>query len=137
MAQATGYRLREGMGADVSRGGAEWLRLDHIASRRVDPSWGGIEVLVACDVTNPLLGPQGASHVYGPQKGADDQTVELLDRALANFAAVVERDLGKEVADVPGAGAAGGSGAGPIAFLHSPLIPAPPLVVPTPRVDEH
>src|SRR6266571_2406182 len=103
---------------------------------RVDPGWREIEVLVACDVTNPLLGPQGASHVYGPQKGADDAMVELLDRALAQFAMVVERDLGKQVADVPGAGAAGGTGAGLIAFLGAKLVRGAPLVVQAAGLDQ-
>ncbi len=95
MAQAIGYRLLDETGGELPRGGAELLRLHQIEVGGVDESWRGIQVQVACDVTNPLLGPQGASHVYGPQKGADDRMVELLDRALANFAKVVERDLGK------------------------------------------
>ena len=78
---------------------------------------------------NPLTGPRGASAVYGPQKGADDQAVRELDAALSRLAAVVERDLGKRVADVPGAGAAGGTGAGMIAFLDAQLVPGAPLVV--------
>src|SRR5205085_1466785 len=77
----------------------------------------------------PLTGPLGASHVYGPQKGADPATVALLDRALAHFADVVERDLGKRVADLPGAGAAGGAGAGLVAFLDAELTPGAPLIV--------
>jgi glycerate kinase len=84
---------------------------------------------VACDVTNPLTGPAGASFVYGPQKGADQQTVRMLDSALAHLAAVIERDLGKRVAEIPGAGAAGGTGAGLIAFLDAKLMPGAALVV--------
>jgi len=136
MAQALGYRLLDETGRDLPRGGAALLRLHHIDGGAVDPSWRAIEVLVACDVTNPLLGPRGASHVYGPQKGADDLTVEQLDRALANFATVVERDLGKQVADVPGAGAAGGAGAGLIAFLDAKLVRGASLVVQTAGLDE-
>lgn len=136
MAQAIGYRLLDDEGVDLPRGGAALLRLRSIDGARVDPGWRAIQVLVACDVTNPLLGPQGASHVYGPQKGADEPTVELLDRALANFAAVVERDLGMRVADVPGAGAAGGTGAGLIAFLGATLVRGAPLVVQTAGLDE-
>ena len=136
MAQAIGYRLLDEEGRDLPRGGAALLRLHRIDGSGVDAGWRAIEVLVACDVTNPLLGPQGASHVYGPQKGADDQAVELLDRALANFAAVVERDLGKQVADVPGAGAAGGTGAGLIAFLDARLVRGAPLIVQTAGLDQ-
>ncbi|TMF00920.1 MAG: glycerate kinase, partial [Chloroflexi bacterium] len=133
---AIGYRLLDETGGELPRGGAELLRLHHIEVGGVDESWRGIQVQVACDVTNPLLGPQGASHVYGPQKGADDRMVELLDRALANFAKVVERDLGKQVAEVPGAGAAGGTGAGLIAFLDASLIRGAPLVVQTAGLDQ-
>ena len=136
MAQAIGYRLLDETGGELPRGGAELLRLHQIEVGGVDESWRGIQVQVACDVTNPLLGPQGASHVYGPQKGADDRMVELLDRALANFAKVVERDLGKQVAEVPGAGAAGGTGAGLIAFLDASLIRGAPLVVQTAGLDQ-
>jgi len=88
-----------------------------------------VRVMVACDVTNPLTGPEGASYVYGPQKGADPVTVRLLDRALAHLAEVIEHDLGKRVADLPGAGAAGGTGAGLVAFLDANLLPGAPLVV--------
>ena len=74
--------------------------------------------------------------MYGPQKGADAQMVRELDAALANFADVIERDLGKRVADVPGAGAAGGAGAGLLAFLDARLIPGAPLVVEASGLDE-
>src|SRR5205807_1695321 len=105
---------------------SELVRIDMSG---LDPAWRSIKVRVACDVTNPLTGPLGASHVYGPQKGADPATVDLLDRALARFADVVERDLGKRVADLPGAGAAGGAGAGLVAFLDAELTPGAPLIV--------
>src|SRR3989442_10299166 len=92
--------------------------------------------MVACDVTNPLTGPEGASYVYGPQKGADPDAVRELDQALANFAGVIERDLGKQVADIPGAGAAGGAGAGLVAFLDARLVEGAPLVVEASGFDE-
>jgi glycerate kinase len=95
----------------------------------VDAGWRLLQVDVACDVTNPLTGPEGASFVYGPQKGADRQTVRMLDSALAHLADVIERDLGKRVAEIPGAGAAGGTGAGLIAFLDGKLLPGAALVV--------
>jgi glycerate kinase len=77
------------------------------------------EVFVACDVNNPLLGPQGASAVYAPQKGATPEMVAALEAALTHYAAVLARDLGKDVSNMPGAGAAGGLGAGLIAFLNA------------------
>ena len=128
MAQALGYRLLDGAGRDLPLGGAALLRLERIDGTGLDPAWRSIKVLVACDVTNPLTGPEGASYVYGPQKGADPETVKLLDRALAHLAEVIERELGKRVADIPGAGAAGGTGAGLIAFLDARLMPGAALV---------
>jgi glycerate kinase len=129
MAQALGYRLLDPFGRELPRGGAALLRLEHIDGSRLDPGWRSVKVMVACDVTNPLTGPEGASHVYGPQKGADPETVKLLDRALAHMATVIERDLGKRVADLPGAGAAGGTGAGLVAFLDAKLVSGAALVV--------
>lgn len=129
MAQALGYRLLDGASRDLSRGGAALLRLGRIDGTGLDPGWRSVKVLVACDVTNPLTGPEGASHVYGPQKGADAETVLLLDRALAHLAEVIEQDLGKRVADIPGAGAAGGTGAGLVAFLDAKLVSGAALVV--------
>jgi glycerate kinase len=129
MAQALGYRLLDAAGEDLPRGGAALARLARIDSSGFDPAWRAVKVMVACDVTNPLTGPLGASAVYGPQKGADEAAVRELDAALGRFAAVIERDLGKRVATVPGAGAAGGAGAGLIAFLDAKLVPGAPLVV--------
>src|SRR6202521_1724576 len=129
MAQALGYRLLDATGHDLPRGGAALLQLEQIGATGVDPRWRLLKVDVACDVTNPLTGPEGASFVYGPQKGADRQTVRMLDGALAHLADVIERDLGKRVADIPGAGAAGGTGAGLIAFLDARLMPGAALVV--------
>jgi glycerate kinase len=129
MAQALGYRLLDAEGHELPRGGAALARLDRIDPAGFDHRWSSVKVRVACDVTNPLTGPLGASAVYGPQKGADDQAVRELDAALARLAVVIEKDLGKRVADVPGAGAAGGAGAGLIAFLDAVLVPGAPLVV--------
>jgi glycerate kinase len=135
MAQALGYRLLDSAGTDLTRGGAALARLERIDPAGFDPGWRLVDVMVACDVTNPLTGPQGASAVYGPQKGAGDEMIRELDAALARFASVIERDLGKRVAEVPGAGAAGGAGAGLIAFLDARLLPGAPLVVEASGLD--
>lgn len=127
MAQALGCWLLDIGGNQLPRGGAALLDLDRIV-------WDepvGVDVVVACDVTNPLTGPYGASRIYGPQKGADEPAIELMDRALSHFADVIERDLGKNVRDLPGAGAAGGTGAGLVAFLGAELVPGAPLIVET------
>lgn len=129
MAQALGFRLLDAGGRDLPRGGAALARLDRIEAAAVDPGWRRLEMEVAVDVTNPLCGPEGASAVYGPQKGATPEMVAELDAALARFAEVIERDLGVQVRDIPGAGAAGGAGAGLVAFLGARLTRGAPLVV--------
>ena len=123
MAQALGIRLLDERDRDLPPGGAALLRLARIDLRGLDPVLRHVEVVVATDVRNPLTGPQGASAVYGPQKGASSEDVALLDRALAHLAAVVHRDLGFDVRHEPGAGAAGGLGAGLMAFLGARLRP--------------
>ena len=136
MAQALGYRLFDAAGRDLPRGGAALTGLERIDRSGLDPAWRSVNVLVACDVSNPLTGPTGASYVYGPQKGANPETVRFLDAALAHLAEVFERDFGKRVADVPGAGAAGGTGAGLIVFLNAKLVPGAPLVVEASGFDQ-
>ncbi len=135
MAQALGIRLLDATGHELERGGAALLELERIDPAGLDPGWRSVKVMVACDVTNPLTGPHGASRVFGPQKGADEQLVELLDRALDRLAAVIERDLGKQVRDLAGAGAAGGTGAGLVAFLDASLVPGAPLIVEAAGLD--
>jgi glycerate kinase len=136
MARALGYRLLDASGRDLPRGGAALARLEHIDASGFDPGWTSVTVMVASDVTNPLMGLQGASYVYGPQKGADPDAVRELDSALARLAEVIERDLGKRVAEIPGAGAAGGAGAGLVAFLDAKLVPGAPLVVDASGFDQ-
>lgn len=117
MAQALGARLLGADGAELPPGGAALQDLDRIDTTGMDPRLASATVVIASDVDNPLVGPHGAAHVYGPQKGANPSEVLLLDAALTRYAAVVQRDLGVSVADTAGAGAAGGTGAGAIAFL--------------------
>ncbi len=131
MAQALGTRLLDADGADLPPGGAALARLDRIDASGLDPRAAEAEFDVACDVNNPLTGPEGASAVYGPQKGATPEMVEQLDAALANFAEVVKRDLGADVNDVPGSGAAGGLGGGIMAFLGGRLRPGVDIVLDT------
>src|SRR5712691_539694 len=136
MAQALRYRFLDAAGRDLPRGGAALAQLDRIDQSGFDPRWRSVSVMVAGDVTNPLTGPEGASCIYGPQKGADPQAVRELDQALAHLAEVIERDLGKQVAEIPGAGAAGGAGAGLVAFLGAQLVKGAPLVVDASGFDE-
>jgi glycerate kinase len=137
MAQALGARLVDGDGADLPFGGAALARLDRIDASGIDPRTRKAEFLVACDVNNPLTGPEGASAVYGPQKGATPEMVAQLDAALARFAEVAKRDIGADVSDVPGSGAAGGLGAGIMAFLDGQLRPGVDIVLETVAFDSH
>lgn len=135
MAQALGYRLLDERGRELPAGGAALAGLARIDPSGFDAGWRSIRIEVACDVSNPLTGPEGATAVYGPQKGATPEMIPELDAALAHFAQVVERDLGVDVANLPGAGAAGGAGAGLVAFLGAHLTPGAPLVVEAAGLD--
>ncbi len=115
-AQALGARLLDAEGRELPPGGAALARLDRIDATGLDARLRECRVIVATDVTNPLCGPDGASLVYGPQKGATEAMARELDAALEHFGRIVRRDLGIDVANVPGAGAAGGLAAGLIAF---------------------
>ena len=128
MARAFGYRFLDRDGNDLPEGGAALARLGRIDGQ-TDPRLVRPSIEVACDVRNPLLGPEGASAVYGPQKGATPEIVRELDAALARYADVVEAFVGRPIRDVPGAGAAGGLGAGLLAFLDARLVSGAELVL--------
>ncbi len=121
MAQALGVRLLDETGNDLPPGGAALADLRRIDVSGLDDRVMEARFSVACDVSNPLTGPEGASAVYGPQKGATPDLVEQLDAALKNFAKVVERDTGTSIDAVRGSGAAGGLGGGMMAFLGGSL----------------
>lgn len=121
LASALGVRFFDAHGRDLGPGGGPLGLLERIDTSGLDPRLAQSEIQVACDVDNPLCGPDGASAVYGPQKGATPAMVAELDAALARFAHVVARDVGRDVAAVPGAGAAGGLGAGLLAFTSARL----------------
>ena len=116
MAQALGAQLLDRSGRPLPLGGAALANLARIDVSGLDPRLRDCAIEVASDVTNPLTGPTGASAVYGPQKGATPADVTELDAALGHYADIVRRDLGRSVGQVPGAGAAGGLGAGLLAF---------------------
>lgn len=121
MLQALGVSLRDNLGRELRTGGAALVELARIDVSGLDPRLAGIEVVAACDVDNPLCGPEGASAVFGPQKGASGEMVVRLDAALRHFAAVVFEHLGVDVLNLPGGGAAGGIGAAVAAFLGGRL----------------
>jgi glycerate kinase len=136
MAQALGAALLSRQGTEIARGGAALATLAHISTSSLDTRLQKCSVEVACDVTNPLCGPSGASAVYGPQKGATPAMVEELDKALEHYAQIIEQDLGMSVREIPGAGAAGGLGAGLIAFLHATLRPGAQIVFEAVNLEE-
>ena len=121
MAQALGALLKKTDGTSISAGGQGLAELSDIDIRNLDCRLGETEIIVACDVDNPLTGPRGASYVYGPQKGATLEMMEVLDESLARYAEIIKICLGKDIDNLPGAGAAGGLGAGLMAFVNAQL----------------
>lgn len=129
MIQALGGRLLDGEGRDLPPGGGALASLERIDLSGLDPRLSECTIDVACDVDNPLCGPKGASAIFGPQKGATPEMIATLDRNLAHFAAVAKAQLGVDVADLPGSGAAGGLGAGLRAVVGATLRPGVEIVM--------
>lgn len=121
MVQALGGRLLDEAGHDIGPGGGSLSKLALVDLTELDTRLKDVHIEVACDVDNPLTGPRGASAIFGPQKGATPEMVELLDQNLAHFADVVEKELGRSFRNLEGAGAAGGLGASLLAFLNADL----------------
>jgi len=126
---ALGARLVDADGAELALGGAALARLARLELDGLHPKLASTAVVVASDVDNPLLGPNGAAAVYGPQKGADPDDVALLDAALAHWADVLDAATGTALRDRPGAGAAGGVGYGALAALGAELKPGIDMVL--------
>jgi glycerate kinase len=136
MAAALGARFLDTSGETLARGGAALAKLDHIDISDLDSRLSHASVVAATDVTNPLCGPEGASLVYGPQKGASPEVALELDAALRHYADIVERDVSVPVLISPGAGAAGGLGAGLIAFARAKVQAGFEVVAGTMRLRE-
>lgn len=131
MMQALGVRFMDEFGYEIGLGGEALTRMVSIDCSNMDPRLAQVSVVVACDVDNPLIGTNGASAVFGPQKGATPEMVTLLDNALAQYAAKIKQQLGVSVAHYPGAGAAGGLGAALLAFFDATLKPGIDIVTET------
>lgn len=129
LARALGARFLDGDGKELAEGGAALAGLASIDLTGLDPRLAETQIMVACDVDNPLCGPRGASAVYGPQKGATPEIIAELDAALANYAAVAKAATGKDVAACAGAGAAGGLGVGLMFFTAAELRPGVEIVL--------
>ncbi len=136
MLAALGVRFTDASGVELPAGGGALAQLDRIDVTGLDLRLAGVPVLIATDVDAPLTGPRGAAHVFGPQKGATPDQVDELDAALARFAAVVARDLGVYIDDVPGAGGAGGTAAGALAVLGAEITSGADLVCDLVGLDE-
>jgi len=121
LAQALDARLLDADGNELPPGGSALIRLASIDLAARDSRLARADIVAMTDVTNPLCGPDGASLVYGPQKGASPEVARQLDEALAHYAEIIERDLGVDVRSIPGAGAAGGLGAGLVAFCGAKI----------------
>ena len=129
MIQALGGKLLKADGTPIALGGAGLGELTTIDLSGLDPRLSELVIEVACDVNNPLCGPKGASAVFGPQKGATPEMVAQLDGNLARYADCIEQALGKQVKDIPGAGAAGGMGAALVGLLGAELKPGIQIVI--------
>ena len=128
MLAALGVRFTDDSGADLAPGGAALADLRRIDPSGLDPRLGDVTLVVASDVTNPLCGTRGAAATYGPQKGADPAAVKALDAALTTYGRAIEVATGRLVADLPGAGAAGGTTAGLLGFTAARVRPGVEVV---------
>lgn len=136
MLQALGGKLLDKEGNELGFGGVELLKLHKIDLSTLDSRIKDINFEVACDVTNPLIGENGASYIFGKQKGASKEDMKVLDKALTNYAEVIKRDLGIDVRYVEGAGAAGGLGAALLVFLNGKLKSGIELVIKHTELEE-
>jgi len=136
MVQALGVKLLDREGREIGFGGGELKKIFRIDTKYLDNRLSETKVLIASDVSNPLCGPKGAARIYGPQKGATPEIIEELDKSLAHFAKLIKRDLNKDIKDIPGAGAAGGLGAGLMAFLNAELRPGIEIIIDVVKLEQ-
>lgn len=129
LAHAFGFRFLDAHDSDIPLGGGALVDLARIDDSRVSDSIKNVPIVLACDVTNPLTGPEGAAHVFAPQKGATATQVELLDQGLANLARAIMQYNGRDIEHTPGAGAAGGTGGGMLGLFNATVKPGIELVL--------
>ncbi|WP_226676194.1 glycerate kinase [Mesobacillus jeotgali] len=137
MARALGIKLLDSDGKEIGEGGGALNSLAAVNMDGIDKRLESVKIEVACDVDNPLTGIRGASHIFGPQKGATQEMVEALDNNLHHFADIIRTDLGKDIEHVSGAGAAGGLGGGLMAFLSAELKRGVDIVLEATKLETH
>ncbi|MDL5512266.1 glycerate kinase [Arenibacter sp. M-2] len=136
MVRALGGKFLNDKGMEIKEGGGNLRELYTMDLSNFDTRIQNCEVVVACDVSNPLTGAHGASMVYGGQKGGSRKDLELLDTNLGHYANKIKDTLGMDISKTPGAGAAGGTGAGLLAFLNGKLVNGIELILQTLKVEE-
>ncbi|MFS0558095.1 glycerate kinase [Brevibacillus sp. 179-C9.3 HS] len=136
MLQALGYMLLDQDDQPLSFGGGELSRLSRVDTSQVDKRLADCQFIIACDVTNPFVGPNGASHVFGPQKGATPEMVLQLDEHLRHFADLIEKNRSITIHDLPGTGAAGGVAGALLAFMDGQLRSGIEIVIETTGLAE-
>lgn len=129
MLQALGFKFFDKDGSDAGQGGQALAKITSISMTDVCPELKDCQFEVACDVTNPLLGPNGATYIYGPQKGVTEETRDILEEGMANYAHVTAAACGADYTLSPGAGAAGGLGFAFLSYLNSTLVPGVEMVL--------
>jgi len=137
MAQALGFGLFDQAGLPLNFGGGSLNKLHTIDCSKVHPILGKAKITIACDVQNPLLGPSGATTIYGPQKGATPEMLDALEENMTHFSRILYQELGINVSEIPGAGAAGGLGAGLMAFCNAEMASGFELVSKLTNLEKH
>ncbi len=136
VAKALGIKFLKDDGSEVSNNVEDFINIKTISMESVNSKITDIDIEVACDVTNTLCGKEGASYIYGPQKGASRHQIEILDNNLMHLSNVIKNDIGKDVLNLEGGGAAGGMGAGMVAFFSATLRPGVDIIFDTLDVEE-
>ncbi len=137
IAAALGYRFLDKTGQELAPNGENLRKINSVDASGVHPQLATVKIVVACDVTNPLHGEQGAAYIYGPQKGATPEQVVALDQGLRHLSLIATKTFGTDFSQSPGAGAAGGVGAGALWFLNATLQPGAAIVLQQTQIEMH
>ncbi|WP_105903232.1 glycerate kinase [Vibrio gangliei] len=137
MLEALGVKFLDSNSHEISGNGIGLTQIESIMTHDINPKLQQCDIVIACDVDNPLCGEHGATATFGKQKGATEEDTVILDNALSHFADLMDSQLGKQVKDIPGAGAAGGLGAAFLGFTNANLKPGIQIVLETLSIDQH